>query len=182
MGITVRDRYLAAWRKHDDYGVGLTKRYQDLIDEFNRTCQRDENGRPIGIPRKPPISINEGVHVSEQLTEAEQAYAKSIGWPWPYIGSYRLKLRREGYFHYEILDLIEKIHPIPIPIVGRLTCTNQRSYLEAHPLKKTDCPKCMKLLDSFSDIPETLTRTRAVWATQFCTGRHDLDTWLQWPT
>jgi hypothetical protein len=49
-------------------------------------------------------------------------------------------------------------------------------------MKKTECPDCMKLLDSFMDIPETLTRTRAVWATQECKGAHTLDAWVENPT
>lgn len=49
-------------------------------------------------------------------------------------------------------------------------------------MKKTDCPDCMRLLDSFIDIPETLQRTRAVWATQECKGAHTLDAWVENPT
>lgn len=48
-------------------------------------------------------------------------------------------------------------------------------------MKKTDCEECMSLLGSFSDIPETLERTRAVWATQECRGAHTLDAWVENP-
>lgn len=49
-------------------------------------------------------------------------------------------------------------------------------------VKKTDCPDCMKLLESFRDIPTTLERTKAVWATQECKGKHTLDEWVADPT
>lgn len=49
-------------------------------------------------------------------------------------------------------------------------------------MKKTDCPDCMVLLNSFVDIPETLKRMRAVWEKQECSGAHTLDAWVENPT
>ena len=49
-------------------------------------------------------------------------------------------------------------------------------------MKKTECPDCMALFAKFHDIPVTLERMRAVWATQECKGVHTLDRWVENPT
>lgn len=58
-------------------------------------------------------------------------------------------------------------------------------------MQKTDCPACLALLAprlgedgqmQERDIPETVRRTLAVWATQECRGKHDLVSWIKDPT